>query len=382
MTSPESTREPLAKPPLRVALCITELDPGGAEKALFEIVTRLDRTQWLPKVFCLGPETELSRQLVAEGIETVCFGATRATQVGVLFRLIRELWRFQPLAFQTFLFHANIVGRIAGQLAGVPLIYSGLRVAEKRKRWHMGLDRWTQWFVGMNVCVSEGVRQHAIQSGLSPRKLCVIPNGIDVAKYANAVPADLTECGVPRGATTLVSVGRLTHQKGHDLMLQAVAPILLDDPQLHLLIVGEGEERGSLTQLARDLKIETQVHLPGWRADVPEILAACQLFVLPSRWEGMPNALLEALASGLPCVATDVEGVRDLLGRGNPGGIVTPGDVNALRMAVKSACSQASQETENFPQTIFLESHTWNRVSQSYSRLWLSGGFSGPATDF
>jgi starch synthase (maltosyl-transferring) len=365
-----------------VALCITELDPGGAEKALFEIVTRLDRSLWLPKVFCLGPETELSRQLVAAGVETVCFGATRATQVGILFRLIRDLWRFQPLALQTFLFHANIIGRIAGWLSGVPLVYSGLRVAEKQKRWHMRLDRWTQWFVRMNVCVSEGVRQHAIQAGLSPRKLSVIPNGIDVAKYENAVPADLTEFGVPRGATTLVNVGRLTHQKGHDLMLQAVAPILLEDPQLHLLIVGEGEERGALTQLARDLKIETQVHLPGWRADVPEILTACQLFVLPSRWEGMPNALLEALASGLPCVATDVEGVRDLLGPGNSGGIVTPGDVNALRMAVKSACSQASQETEKFTQTVSLKSHTWNRICQSYSRLWLSGGFSGPAIDF
>lgn len=381
MTSPEPTRESPAKPPLRVALCITELDPGGAEKALFEIVTRLDRTQWLPRVFCLGPQTELSRQLVAAGIETVCLGATRPTQVGVVFRLIRELWRFQPQVLQTFLFHANIVGRIAGQLAGVPLIYSGLRVAEKQKRWHLRLDRWTQWFVRMNVCVSEGVRQHAIESGLSPRKLCVIPNGIDVARYAGAVPADLTRFGIPCGTSTIVSVGRLTHQKGHDLLLQAVAPLLLDDPKRHLLIVGEGEDRGALTHLTRELNIEPQVHLPGWQADVPEILAACQLFVLPSRWEGMPNALLEALASGLPCVATDVEGVRDLLGPGNSGGIVTPGDVNALRMAVKSACPQTSSEPGEKSQTFSPESHTWIRVSQSYSQIWLSGGISAPAAD-
>lgn len=370
MTSPESTCELPAKPPLRVALCITELDPGGAEKALFEIVTRLDRTQWLPKVFCLGPETELSRTLVAAGVDTVCLGATRVTHVGVLFRLIRELRSFQPEVLQTFLFHANVLGRIAGKLAGVPRIYSGLRVAEKQKRWHMGLDRWTQWCVQMNVCVSEGVRLHAIQSGLSPDKLCVIPNGIDVARYADATPTDLTMFGIPRGASTLVSVGRLTHQKGHDLLLRAVVPLLLDDPRLHLLIVGEGEERQALNHLAKDLLIESQVHLPGWRAEVPEILAACQLFVLSSRWEGMPNVLLEALASGLPCVATDVEGVRELLEPGDSGRIVTSGDVNALRIAVKSALCQDSGDSLRKSQHIDINEHTWIRVTESYSRIW------------
>ncbi len=91
--------------------------------------------------------------------------------VGVLFRLIRELRSFQPEVLQTFLFHANVLGRIAGKLAGVPRIYSGLRVAEKQKRWHMGLDRWTQWCVQMNVCVSEGVRLHAINRD-SPLTSC------------------------------------------------------------------------------------------------------------------------------------------------------------------------------------------------------------------
>lgn len=374
MNASESSAESHAKFPLRVALCITELDPGGAEKALVEIVTRLDRDRWLPRVYCLGPETELSSRLVAAGIETVCFGVTRVTQFGVLFRLVRELRTFRPVVLQTFLFHANILGRLAGKLAGVPRIDSGLRVAEKQKRWHMWLDRWTQWFVQMNVCVSAGVRQHAIESGLSPKKLCVIPNGIDAARYATAIPADLSQFGIPRGAWTLVTVGRLTHQKGHDLLLQAVAPLLLDDPQLHLLIVGEGEDRAALSQLAKDLGVEPQVHFPGWRAEIPEILAACQLFVLPSRWEGMANALLEAMASGLPCIATDVEGVRELLGPGSSERMVTSGDVNALRMAVKSACNRDSREAQKRTQCIGTKEHTWESVAQLYSSVWSSGG--------
>lgn len=371
MPAPETQVESCsAKPPLRVAFCITELDPGGAEKALVEIVSQLDRSQTEPRVYCLGPETELSRQLVEMGIETLCFGARRATEIGVLFRLIREFREFRPGVVQTFLFHANILGRIAAWWAKIPRIFSGLRVAERQKRWHMWLDRSTQCFVTMNVCVSEGVRKHAIEAGLRPDKLCVIPNGINASKYADAVPADLRQLGIPRGARTVVTVGRLTRQKGHDWLLHAVAP-LFSDPNLHLLIVGEGEERNAILQLARDLKIEERVHLPGWRAEIAEILKACDLFVLPSRWEGMSNALLEAIASGLPCVATDVEGVRDLMGPGDSARIVIPGDVNALRTAVKDALAQITASREKNSQLIDVNKHTWISVAQSYQLLWL-----------
>ena len=99
---------------VRVAFCITELDPGGAERALFEIVTRLDPSAWEVRVYCLGPETELSLRLRDRGIETLCLGARRATQIGVVFRLAKELKAFRPAVLQTFLFHANILGRLAG----------------------------------------------------------------------------------------------------------------------------------------------------------------------------------------------------------------------------------------------------------------------------
>lgn len=364
----------------RIALCITELDPGGAEKALFEIVTRLDRTQWLPKVFCLGPETELSQRLIQQGIETVCLGATRPTQVSVLFQLVRELKRFRPGVLQSFLFHANIVGRLAAWMAGVPCVYSGLRVAEKQKRWHLWLDRWTQWFVSMNVCVSEGVRQYALQSGLSAQKLCVIPNGVDVDRFANALPADLTRFGIPAGSPVVITVGRLTHQKGHDLLLHAIAP-LVKNSSWHLLIVGEGEQRSQLEEIVRQLQIESRVHLPGWQSDVPEILAACQVFVLPSRWEGMPNALLESMASGLVCIATDVEGVRELLGGKNQSQIVLPNDLDSLEKTLNKL--QAGEDAKHSKTAYLpvLSEHTWNAISHRYSLLWSTGGATTRAAD-
>lgn len=354
-----------------VAFCITELDPGGAERALYEIVTRLAPSDWKVRVYCLGPETELSRKLQDRGIDTICLGARRASDIGVLFRLARELKAFRPAVLQTFLFHANIVGRLAGWWAGVPVILSGLRVAEKEKRWHLWLDRWTNGLVKRNVCVSEGVRQFAHQiGGLPADKLCVIPNGVDAERFANATPADLSPFGVPASAWTLVTVGRLMPQKGQDDLIEAVAPLMHEHPDLHLLIVGEGPERARLTQLASTLRVNSQVHLPGWQLDVPGILKGCQAFVLPSRWEGMPNALLEAMASGLPCIATNVEGVGELWGSGESENLVTPGDVTALRIAVKKAYTQRSDNRIESTYPLIIKRHTWNSVASSYAELF------------
>lgn len=354
-----------------VAFCITELDPGGAERALYEIVTRLDPRDWTIRVYCLGPETDLARRLRDRGIDTVCLGARRASDLGVLFRLIRELKAFRPTVLQTFLFHANIVGRLAGWWAGVPVVLSGLRVAERARRWHLWLDRWTNSLVKCNVCVSEGVRQFAGSvGGLSRDKLCVIPNGVDAERFANAVPADLSPMGIPGGAWTLVTVGRLTPQKGQDVLLEAVAPLMGDHPDLHLLIIGEGPERARLAQLATTLGVSDRVHLPGWQADVPGILKSSRAFVLPSRWEGMPNALLEAMASGLPCIATNVEGVDELWDSGEPENLVTPGDVTALRIAVKRVYVQSLNNHEEKTHPHVIKRHKWDSITQSYAELF------------
>ena len=356
---------------VRVAFCITELDPGGAERALFEIVTRLDPSAWEVRVYCLGPETELSQRLRDRGIETICLGARRATQIGIVFRLAKELKAFRPAVLQTFLFHANILGRLAGWLAGVPVILSGLRVAERAKRWHLWLDRWTNRLVTQNVCVSEGVRQFAVtEGGLAEHKLRVIPNGVDVERFANAKPLDLAMFGIPAGAWTLVTVGRLTSQKGHEDLIAALIPLMVEFPRIHLLIVGEGPDREDLTGLVESFDMSEHVHLPGWQADIPGILRSCQAFVLPSRWEGMPNALLEAMAAGLPCIATDVEGVRELLGSEEAGNLVAPGDVKALSLAVKRVYEQTTQTAEKESQLYSLEAHTWSRIATQYAELF------------
>jgi glycosyltransferase involved in cell wall biosynthesis len=241
-------------------------------------------------------------------------------------RLASHLRRQHPAVLQTFLFHANIVGRLAARLAGVPHVVSGIRVAERRDNWHLAIDRWTSRFVDRHVCVSEDVARYAREVGRLPaERLVVIPNGVDIERFQSAKPVDLTALGVGVGRRAVTYVGRLDRQKRVDWLLALAPQLFARVADCDLVLVGEGTERAAVAEQARNLGISDRVHLVGWRDDVPAILKASTVVALPSAWEGMPNVVLEAMAAGRPVVATDVEGVRELLG---PAGRqqIAPGD--------------------------------------------------------
>jgi glycosyltransferase involved in cell wall biosynthesis len=163
--------------------------------------------------------------------------------------------------------------------------------------------------------VSDSVRRFSADVGrLTESKLTVIPNGVDEQRFFRAVPCSLAELGVEPGRRAIVHVGRLDSQKGLDWLLAILPGIFAKLPEHDLVLAGEGPARVSLQDQTARLGLAKRVHFLGIRTDVPEILAASDLLVLPSRWEGMPNAVLEAMAAGKPVVATDVEGVRELLG--------------------------------------------------------------------
>ncbi len=307
----------------RIALCITDLDIGGAERHLTELAVRIDRRRFAPVVYCLGrrPVQEAAScipALLAAGVEVHCLGGRRPWQFPMVARRLKRLLAAQhPQIVQTFLFHANILGRIAARRAGVKTVVSGIRVAERAARWHLWLDRLTGRWVDRYVCVSRSVADFSIkEAGLPPEKLVVIPNGIDLEKYPAGQPADSRAFGIAAGRRAVTFVGRLEPQKGVDWLIETAPQWLAELPDCDLLLVGDGPLRGSLEVAANTAGIAGRVHFTGWRPDVPEILAASSLLVLPSAWEGMPNVVLEAMASSRPVVATDVEGVRELLGPG------------------------------------------------------------------
>lgn len=359
---------------LRIAFCVTELDPGGAERALVELVTRLDRRLFEPVVYSLSGHGELVERLRDQQIPTTLLLARHRGDIGVLWRLRRELVRFSPQILQTWLFHANIAGRIAGRLAGITQIVSGIRVAERRSRWPLLLDRWTTRLVRSNVCVSQEVARFSIDiGGLPSDRVLVIPNGVELNRFRNVVPADLAAFGIRSGEPVLVCVGRLDRQKGLNYLLEAIPHVQSHGQTAKWLLVGDGNEGPTLRQIVTERGLDQHVFFAGWQRDIPAILAASTGLVLPSLWEGMPNVVLEAMAAGKPVIASAVEGVSELVTPGATGWIVPPRDPIALSQAMRELLSQP-ERAHQFGQTaqdIVSRNWTWERVVTQYQELYL-----------
>jgi len=174
------------------------------------------------------------------------------------------------------------------------------------------------------IHVSESeLREGAALRVIAPERQRVIPNGIDPARFARPEggAALRAELGIPPDAPVVGTVGLLNDAKGHDVLLAAAARL---PPDVHVLIIGHGERENALRDQAARLGFRNRVHLPGWRDDLSAAHAAMTVFALPSRWEGLPYALLEAMAAGLPCVASDVNGSRDILATPVPSGLLVP----------------------------------------------------------
>jgi glycosyltransferase involved in cell wall biosynthesis len=312
---------PQPRRPIRLALVITELAVGGAERNLVRLATGLSRSEFDVRVFSLktaplAPRNELVEALQAAGVPVQFLNARAAWQVPLATRrLAAEFKAWRPDVVQSFLFHANMVSTWACQLAGKPKLVWGLRVADPnpRRQW---LERRFIDRADTVVCVSQSVKDFALEKlAIDEGKLLVIPNGIDVETYKAALPIPLEELGVASGRRMLLCVGRLHEQKGYDWLLSFAPQLLAQLPEHDLVFVGEGPQRRRLEALATASGVGERIHFTGFRNDTPRCIAAADILLLPSRWEGMPNVVLEAMACGRPVVAAASHGVAEALGK-------------------------------------------------------------------
>ena len=360
-------------PPIRIAFCITDLDVGGAERMLVELVTRLDRLRWEPRVYCLSDSGALVERLQAAQIPVNCFGAKSVRNLGVIPRLTLELKKFSPALIQCFLFHANFVGRIAAWKAGVPRVVCGIRVAERRSRFPLWLDRLTQFLVDHNVCVSQAVAEFSIRKGgLKESKLSVIPNAVEFDRFDNAVAINRAELEFST-APLVLFVGRLDPQKAPFIVLEAFARLLQRHPDWQLLFVGDGPLRAEMTAWVSRRELDHRIQIAGWRPDVPELLKTADLLALPSLWEGMPNIVLEAMAAGLPVVVSRVEGTEELIRDGETGLLVAPGSIIELERQIEAILVDAelSNRLKNAAKQAVQTTFTMDRMVSAYEQLYL-----------
>jgi len=261
-------------------------------------------------------------------------------------RLLNACRRHRIDALLLTMWRDYFLGGIAARMAGVPLAVMSLGLYIEPKR---DLKRRIVFGLADRIVVNAGeIRDNLVaHSWIDGRKLRVVLNGVDLRHYRPFASAEAAveavrlrgELGIPPEAPLVGTLGVLTVQKDHDLLIRAAADVIARRPEVHVVIVGEGDLRPALEARIAELGLADRVHLPGFRRDVRPVLAALDLFVLSSENEGMAWVLLEALACGLPILATDVSGTRACVVEGENGRIVPPRDREALAGALGAMLS-------------------------------------------
>jgi glycosyltransferase involved in cell wall biosynthesis len=322
--------------PHRVALVTNGLGCGGAEAQLLRLarmlVARGDEVgilSILPVVECSEagglalPVATLDLGPLARGARAISSGA-------------RILRKWAPDTLISFVYQANVLGRISGRLAGVPTIVSSIRNEHFGARGRELVLRGTDHLATVTTTNSARAARSLIDRGVVPAdRIVVVPNGVDTNLYRT----DAARRAEVRAALGLgddeflwLSIGRLHDQKDHASLVHALAHLAPSRPSL--AIVGDGPLRGPLEALAAQLRIDPPIRFLGLRADVPDLLAAADGLVLSSVWEGSPNVVLEVMAAAVPVIATDVGGVSELVRSGETGFVVSPRDARALSIAM------------------------------------------------
>jgi len=342
--------------PARIGLVVGQLSTGGAEGQLLQASRGLDRRRFAPTVYCLSAQVDpIGPLLQREGV---------TLRVAPRSGMARVRWLAgQMAADQIDLVHAWLY--IANALA-----WSATRLTKRRPLVTSARNCKVQGrvsqvanclaFRGSRAIVanSHDVADYIVRHYRAPRdRIRVVYNGIDIERFRPRPQAG-------EAAGPIVTVGRLVGQKNHALFLRAAAVLAQQGAAVRFAIVGDGPLRASLEAAARSLGIAGRVEFLGERSDIENVLRGASQFWLTSRWEGMPNVVLEAMASGVPVLATDVGGVRELIRDGVDGFVLPPDDAAAFarharallddpaRLSAFKAAARARAEAFATPQMV------------------------------
>ena len=301
---------------------------GGAEKCAVDLAIRLKSHGYKAIVISIAskPVTELTlvERLEENAIETIYLNSDSIFSACNAFaKLSSSLIAQKPSVVLTFLFHANVLTGWVLRLKGLEIPqFACMRVADPQKL-RLVLERLSTLKVQKYICVSRAVEKFVItKMGVSSSKVLTIPNGIDLDGLSEVLPVNPKSLCIED--RYIIYVGRLHEQKRvHDLIEWYAVSGIVEK----LVIVGSGHLLPNLQTLVERLGLLESVHLLGWQPNPVALVMNAECFVLPSKWEGMPNALLEAMAIGKSAVAFDVEGVSELLGD-SPEQIAKNGDFN------------------------------------------------------
>ena len=333
---------------LNVLHVVTQLELGGAQRSTLELLARLDRRKFRPSLLSSdGALAQRARQI--PGLPVTLWSSLRARPHPVadgwtLARLVLFIRRGGYRLVHTHSSKAGILGRWAAHLAKTPVVVHtvhgwGFHAFQRpwARRFYQGLERRASRITDGLIVVSERDRDTAVRLGIGqPGRHRLIRYGIVAERFArDGVPQAVHRraLGLDPHQPVVGTVACLKPQKAPLDFVRACALIKRQIPEAQFLLIGDGALRPQVERLRRRVGLESSLHLLGWRDDIPDLLASMDLFMLASRWEGLPIACLEAMASGLPVVATAAGGIPELITHGENGWLVPVAQPEQLAQA-------------------------------------------------
>ena len=310
---------------------------GGLERVVMELCRRVDRSRYRLSICCIGRRGPLADVMESENVPVfVCPNQTRVAKYLRGVELARLFRQEHVDLVHTHHTPAFIDGTVGAQLARVPLINTDhCKLYPSPRRWQF-LERQASRLAEVVVAVSEHSRNDLIRyQGIAASKLRTIYNGLDLQLTRNESPPALRrELGLDAGDVIIGTAARLEDQKGLDLLLEAAPQIVRELPRARFVIVGGGSQEQALRAQAQRLGLGDRVVVTGYRVDGIDLMTTFDCFVQTSHWEGMPMALLEAMALGTPIVATAVGGVPEVVDDGKTGLLLRSRDARLLADAL------------------------------------------------
>jgi glycosyltransferase involved in cell wall biosynthesis len=371
---------------MKILHLIAGLNTGGAEMMLYKMLSSQDRASFNPEVVSLTDIGPIGERILKLGITIRCLGMKRGipNPLAVL-KLATWLRHSKPAVIQTWMYHADLVGGIAAKWAGgIPLAW-GIRhsnLESGSNKWSTILTakicaRSSRWLPAKIVCCSEVSRQVHAGIGYAPEKMVVIPNGFDLDTFRPDHGARITvrrELGIQNEAPLIGLVGRFDPQKDYHNFIMAAARISASHPDPHFLLCGDciDAQNAELTRWIAEAGLSERFHLLGRRVDIPRLTAALDIAASSSAFgEGFPNVIGEAMACGVPCVATDVGDSARIIG--DTGRVVPTRNPDAFAMALSKLLNlspQARMELGQQARQRIKEKYSLAHITKQYEALY------------